>query len=190
MMMMMALATKAVATVGAGVSAVGGAVSAAGGAVAAGGKALSIARGAVTGLQAFSQFSAARAERNQLHRQALNEEFLGRQEAIEARNRVTSLNKEFLDTVGQQRIAFAANGIDLGSGSVRAARRNAADEADRQIGDVRSNSEIRQRQRTLRARSFRRDAKRAGRQGVFDVLTTGLNHAIGSATRKAKKKGP
>ena len=185
MMMAMAAAsslltagTAAVATVGSGVAAAGSALGLSGAATAGVSSALKVAQGVGTAFQAFSQFSGARADAAQLDRRAADERSFASDEGTAALRQVTEINKQFLNVAGQQRAAFAANGIDLGSGSVRAARGAALDEANRQIDQTVTNNDINQRRRQLRARGFNKAAKQKRKSGLFGAAGS---LAIGAA---------
>jgi len=164
-------------------SSVGGAVAtaagAAGAAATAGGTALTVAKGAATAFTAFSSFAAGRADGYQLEQRAQEERLLGQAEYTEARQKVTSLNREFLNIAGQQRLSFAANGVDLGSGSVAASRRQSLRETDRQINNQLDNAGIRKRQRDMRAKGYSRAAGQKRKSGLFGAIGKVGEFAIG-----------
>jgi len=179
MMMATALLTSVVGAAGSAATAIGGAISSgvgaigsAAGSITGGGiSALDAARGGVTALQAYSTFSAGRADANQLEQRALDEKMMASNEFVASRNRQTEIGRQFLDVSGQQKVAFAANGIDLGSGSVQQARRISLEESNRQANDEKNQSATNDRVRLLRARALRKRAKKTRKAGIFGAIT-------------------
>jgi len=155
----------------------------AGGAAASGAAAavppLAIAQAANSAFSAFAEYGSKRQSSYQLEQAAQEERLLASAEGSAALRRVTTLKHEFLDVAGQQRVAFAANGIDLGSGSVKSARAQSVKETDRQINDQLNANDLQQIQRRSRAKQFKKQARDARRAGFFGLAkNVGLGPAL------------
>lgn len=165
----------------AGGAAAGAAV--AGGAAAASGgiSALTVAAGALTAFTAFTQLSAGRADAYELERRAQEERMIDMTEQTQARRDITALNREFLYVAGQQKVAFANSGFDLGSGSVGASRRQSLEETDRQIGDRAAQMSLQSRLRDGRANGLRGQAKQRRKAGLFGAIGNIGSFLVGQA---------
>lgn len=153
-------------------SAVSGAAGKAGSSDAFSGKTLGGASRGLSALGSIMEFAGARQQAASLDQSARDEQMAGRQEFIQASERVTAIDDEYNKLVGQQLVAASAMGIDAGSGSVIAARNAARDDADRERGIIRNSAEANARLRQARALGLREAAKNA-RFG--SVLKLGLD---------------
>lgn len=157
------LSTVGSAAAGIG-TAVAGAAGAAAGAVGLGGSAaagsgvLSALRVGTSAVSALSTFAAGHAEANALRDEASNEQLNARAEFINAQEKANAITDEFNQTVAEQLAVTSASGIDVGSGSVREARRFAQSQADRQIGIARRGADLNAALRRARAASLRSQA--------------------------------
>lgn len=136
------------------------------------GKTLGGASRGLSALGSIMEFAGARQRAASLDQSARDEQMAGRQEFIQASERVTAIDDEYNKLVGQQLVAASAMGIDAGSGSVIAARNAARDDADRERGIIRNSAEANARLRQARALGLREAAKNA-RFG--SVLKLGLD---------------
>ncbi len=126
----------------------------------------------MSALGSIMEFAGARQQAASLDQSARDEAMAGRQEYIQAMERVTAIDDEYNQLVGQQLVTASAMGIDAGSGSVIAARNAARDSADRERSIIRNSAEANARLRQARALSLREAAKNA-RFG--SVLKLGLD---------------
>lgn len=152
-------------------SAFGSSAGASGGAAPSGKTLGGMSRG-MSALGSIMEFAGARQQASALDQSARDEAMAGRQEYIQAMERVTAIDDEYNQLVGQQLVTASAMGIDAGSGSVIAARNAARDSADRERSIIRNSAEANARLRQARAVSLREAAKNA-RFG--SVLKLGLD---------------
>lgn len=136
------------------------------------GKSLGGASRGLSALGSIMEFAGARQQAASLDQSSRDEQMAGRQEFIQASERVTAIDDEYNKLVGQQLVAASAMGIDAGSGSVIAARNAARDDADRERGIIRNSAEANARLRQARALGLKEAAKNA-RFG--SVLKLGLD---------------
>lgn len=136
------------------------------------GKTLGGASRGLSALGSIMEFAGARHQAASLDQSSRDEQMAGRQEFIQASERVTAIDDDYNKLVGQQLVAASAMGIDAGSGSVIAARNAARDDADRERGIIRNSAEANARLRQARALGLREAAKNA-RFG--SVLKLGLD---------------
>ena len=153
-------------------SAVGSTAGKAGSSDAFSGKTLGGASRGLSALGSIMEFAGARQQAASLDQSARDEQMAGRQEFIQASERVTAIDDAYNKLVGEQLVAASAMGIDAGSGSVIAARNAARDDADRERGIIRNSAEANARLRQARALGLREAAKNA-RFG--SVLKLGLD---------------
>lgn len=125
-------------------------------------------------LGSISEWAGARQKAAAMDQEARDERMAGRQDFIQAEQRVNAIDAEFNDLVGEQLAAASGMGIDVGSGSVVAARNRARDDADRERRIIRSSADLSAAMRRLRAANLNASAK-AGRFGA--TLKLGLDVA-------------
>lgn len=90
---------------------------------------------------------------------ARDEAMAGRAEYIQAAEKVTAIDAEYNQLVGQQLVAASSMGIDASSGSVIAAREAAQDGADRERRIIRNSAEVNAKMRHVRSLGLRQAAK-------------------------------
>lgn len=74
-----------------------------------------------------------------------------RQQEIEGRARVTQLQEDFLQTIGGQRVAFAASGVDPTRGTAARIQKQTARRSDQDVAMVKANTNISAMQTRLKA---------------------------------------
>lgn len=153
-------------------SAVAGAGSAVAGAAAAGGgtllSTLRVGTSAISALSGFAQSNAAAQAQDD---EAKNELFNVRQEFITAQQKANEIQDAFNDTIGDQLAAAASYGIDVGSGSVRAAQTAARTKADTQLQIVRNGADMNAALRRARAGALYKQASTTRIAGVVSAAT-------------------
>lgn len=112
-------------------------------------------------LGSFMEYAGARQQAASMDQSARDEARAGRQEYIQAAERVNAIDAEFNQLVGNQLVAASSMGIDAGSGSVIAARDAAQADADRERRIIRNNADTNARLRQARAIGLREAAKNA-----------------------------
>lgn len=110
-------------------------------------------------LGSLSEFAGGLQKAKGMDDQARDEWMAGRQEYIQASEKVSAIDAEFNQLVGQQLVASSAMGIDAGSGSVIAARNAAQADADRERKIIRNSAEANARLRNARSTMLREAAK-------------------------------
>jgi hypothetical protein len=115
----------------------------------------------LSALGSISEYASARQDAAALDQQARDEEMAGRQEYIQATERVAEIDDAFNRLVADQSVAAAGMGIDVGSGSVVEARRTAQAEADRERLKIRNAADANAKVRRVRALAYREGAKNA-----------------------------
>lgn len=109
-------------------------------------------------LASIMEFAGGLQKAKAMKQEAWGEELAGRQEFIVANERVNAIDAEFNRLAGDQLAAASAMGIDVGSGSVVAARDAARDDADRERRIIRNSAEANAAQRRLRAVNLKNSA--------------------------------
>lgn len=112
-------------------------------------------------LGSVMEYAGARQQAASLDQSARDEAMAGRQEYIQAAERVNAIDAEFNQLVGSQLVAASSMGIDAGSGSVIAAREAAQTDADRERRIIRNNAETNAAMRRVRSLGLRQAAKNA-----------------------------
>lgn len=112
-------------------------------------------------LGSVMEYAGARQQAASMDQSARDEAMAGRQEYIQAAERVNAIDAEFNQLVGNQLVAASSMGIDAGSGSVIAAREAAQTDADRERRIIRNNAETNAAMRRVRSLSLREAAKNA-----------------------------
>lgn len=102
--------------------------------------------------------------------EAKQHEFASRDEFIAGRETTAALKQELVRTLGNQAVAFAAGGVDLGSVSVGTAKRQAIDDAERELS-VASNQAL---SRSMQRRRAAANARARGRSAIFQSVVDGL----------------
>lgn len=115
-------------------------------------------------LSSISEWAMTRQKMAAMDQEARDERMAGRQEFIQASQKVSAIDAEHNQLVGEQLAAATGMGIDVGSGSVVAAREQAQSDADRERRIIRSNADMNAALRRLRAANLSASAK-AGRFG-------------------------
>ncbi|GAW42422.1 hypothetical protein SH203_02838 [Brevundimonas sp. SH203] len=110
-------------------------------------------------LSSLSEYAGARQQAAGLDQQGRDEAMAGRQEYIQAAQRVNAIDAEYNALVGEQLAATSAMGIDLSSGSVVAARNAAGADADRERRLIRNGADTNAKLRRVRELAFRQGAK-------------------------------
>jgi hypothetical protein len=110
-------------------------------------------------LGSISEYAAQRQQASALDQQARDEEMAGRQEYIQAAEKVSAIDDAYNRLVGDQIVTAAGMGIDVGSGSVVAARQAAQSDADRERAIIRNSAETNAKMRRVRSLAYREGAK-------------------------------
>ncbi|MGE4340272.1 MAG: hypothetical protein AB7E55_30615 [Pigmentiphaga sp.] len=144
-----------------GGSAAGGAAAAGAGitgigALQTGATLLSVVAGIGSGVAANN---AAKAEAEEI-------KFQDREEFIQGKETSTALKEELMRTVSDQTVAFAAGGVDLSSVSAQTARRQAVDDAEKELS-INSNQRL---QRSLARRRQAANVRARGRAQLFSSV--------------------
>lgn len=159
------------------------AAAAAGSAVATGSTALTVLQGGLTLAGALGSIAAGGAQANQLAGEAAQERIAARDAEIRGQEESARLKRELLDTVSKQSVAYAASGVDLGSGSVRRARRLASEDAERELGFVQNDALRASLSHQHNARMLTRRGRAARHGSVFRGLAGVGEFAAGVAQR-------
>lgn len=167
------------ATGGAGAAATAGA----GAAAAAGGlSGLTLLQGGMAAVSAIGSIGAGVAAKRQADAMAAQEEFQARDEQIDTITDQTKIKKAYSDALSKQAVQFASGGVDLGSVSVDAARRQLSDDAENEIQMSGSSGMRRSLSRRVQAGIYRQKGKSALMSGFFDALGTGFKTAVDIAS--------
>lgn len=132
--------------------------------------ALTIIQGVGTAFSALATIGAASASASQLEAAAKEEKFRARDEFIEGEREAAKLRKELALTIGRQKVAFAAGGVDLSSQGVGVAREQAIDDAENELGLAHNTAMRRGLARRRQARGY---LARAGSTMVQGFLGAG-----------------
>lgn len=143
---------------------------------------LNILSGVATAFGVLGTLSSATAQSNEATAQALETELQSGQEQLASENRATQMRRELMKVLGDNRVAAAASGVELGGGGIAAAnelknKQQAARDTsiDRQDDDYRR-ALLKARASGLRSRG--RDAMTAGLVRSFgQVASFGLDVA-------------
>lgn len=128
----------------------------------------------VSALSSIFEYAGGMQRASAIDQEARDEAMDGRQEYIVANEKVNAIDADYNRLVGEQLAAASAMGIDVGSGSVVAARDAARDDADRERRIIRNSADANARLRKVRALNLRGAAKNA-RLGA--ALTLGVDIA-------------
>lgn len=169
-----------------GQSATAGAAGAGAGAAAAsvsGSTALSVLQGGLTVVGVLGGLASAGATASQLEDEAAYERLRAGDAQIEGEREAARLNRELLATVSNQTVAYAAGGVDLGSGSVQAARRRASKDAERELAVAENDALRASLAHQHNARTLSRRARSVRRGSVFTALQQGAGLGLDIAQR-------
>lgn len=123
------------------------------------GKTFGNASRGVSVLSSLMEYAGARQQASANDQSARDEDMAGRQEYIQAAQRVNAIDADYNALVGDQLAATSAMGIDLSSGSVIAARQSAQADADRERRTIRNGADVNAKLRRVRSLAFREGAK-------------------------------
>lgn len=123
----------------------------------------------VSVLSSISEFAEGRQKAAALDQEARSEMLASRQEYIVADQRVNEIDAEYNRLIGEQLATAGAYGIDIGSGSVVAAREAVRDEADGERRRLRQSADTNAKLRRSRSILLRGQAKTARAQGVLKL---------------------
>lgn len=141
----------------------------------------SILQGTLTAFKAAASIGQGMAARNEARIEELGAAAQASREKIAADDEATRISRALAETIGEQSIAYAAAGIDLGSGTPAQARAEAQKRANEDLSINRSNRNAKVaawNQRALAARSRGRSAMMAGfMNGGADIAGFGLDLA-------------
>lgn len=115
----------------------------------------------VSALSSLMEYAGARQRAGAMDQEARDERLAARQEYVTAAERVNAIDAEFNGLVTAQQRAAADMGLDVGSGSVVAARNETRDAADRERRIIRNSADLNAAQRRLRSLTLRNAAKNA-----------------------------
>lgn len=161
------------------------ATTAATGAAAAGSSALSILQGVASAVAAIGAIGSGMSAAAASEDAAVQTEAEAGQEQLQATQRQNSMRRELLAIMGQNDVAFAAGGVEVGGGGgiAEQARAQARKDAATEIGIDRDQDEYRRAQLKVRARNLRRRGGEQMMAGFGQALGIGLNFGIDQAER-------
>jgi hypothetical protein len=163
---------------GAAAAAAGGATTAAATTAASGLSLSTILQGTATVLGIVSAIGAGNAEAEALELQAQDAEAEKPLETLQGIERRSSIKRAFADAIGAQDVAYAASGVDLSFGTARAARTDAAREADLALDTATGTEQTRIARLSERAAGYRRAAKQAKRGGYLNAALGGIDTGL------------
>lgn len=146
------------------------ATGAAAGAASVGSGALTLLQGAGTVFSALTTIGSGAAAAVQGESEKLQQDFAAKDEFIQGRETSAALKSELAKTIGNQAVAFAAGGVDLGSVSVGTAKAQATKDAESELS-INSNTAL------IREMQRRRAGRMAQMQG--NAAFTGSLFAAG-----------
>lgn len=155
-----------------GIAAAGSAATAAGGLSST---ILSILSGTASVVGILGTLAGARSEQNAMEGQALETELQAGQEQLQSTNRQTALRRQLYQVLGENRVAAAASGIELGAnGLAGAEERRQQQLATGDLTIERQDDEMRRAMLKARANGLRARGR--------DAMTAGLFRSFGQAT--------
>jgi hypothetical protein len=164
----------------------GGTAAATAGAATAGGIGSSVLSGlqlASGVLGAVGSIGAGYAAKREAEAQAAEAEFASREEFIQSKETSSVLKAELARTVANQTVSFAASGVDLKSVSVEQAKKQAVDDAERELGLSGNEAIGRSLARRRQARSLRERGSNAVFQGFVGATQRLANTGMDLAAR-------
>ncbi|MGE0212291.1 MAG: hypothetical protein AB7S41_11400 [Parvibaculaceae bacterium] len=171
-------------TAGGTAAAAGAAGAAAAGTAAAGSTALTILQGVGTAFSALSLIGAGRSERARYEGEAAEARLKGREEYIAGVEESAKLKRELAYTLSEQKVQFAAAGVDLGSVSVSTARSQAIADAERELGYAQNDALRANLARQRQARNLKALGRSAETQGWL-----GAGQKIANFAAEAYERG-
>lgn len=143
--------------------------------------ALGAARFGTSALSALSGFAMSRYNANALDDEAANERLAARGDYLQAQQKTNAINLSFNKVIGAQLADASAGGIDVGSGSVQEAGRQAEQQRDRVVRTAQSGAQIDANLRTARASMLANSASITRTTGILggiaDIAKAGLGFA-------------
>jgi|GEM_PF-1811966 hypothetical protein len=171
------------ATATAGVAATT-ATTAAAGIGAASSSALSILQGVATAVSALGAIGGGLSAANASNEAATATELQAGQEQLASEQRSLTMKRELMKVLGENDVAFAAAGIDVGSGGIaEQTRTRAKQDAATDININRSQDEYRRALMQARARGLRRRGGEQVFSGLLSAVGTGVNYGMDLAGR-------
>lgn len=133
----------------------------------------------VSALASLMEYAGVRQRASAMDQEARDEQLAARQEYVTAAEKVNAIDAEFNALVGGGMRAAADMGLDVGSGSVVAARDEVRDAAQRERRIIRNSAELNAAQRRLRSLTLRNAAKNARIGGAIGLATSLGATAVG-----------
>jgi len=171
------------ASLGGGLAAT--ATATAGGAAAASSSALSILQGVASAIAAIGAVGTGISAMAASEEAADQTELQAGQEKVQATQRQTQMKRELLRILGENDVAFAAGGVDVGAGGgiAEQARASARKEAATEINIDRDNDEYRRALLRVRSRGLRRRGGEQLLSGFGQAAGIGLDYRIDQIER-------
>lgn len=142
---------------------------------------LSDFRAGTSAISAMSSYAMSQSQAQAMNMEATDEDLAARGEYVTAQQKSNEINRQFNRVRGAQLADASAMGVDIGSGSVIEAGRQAQQSADRQTLAVQTTAQINAQQRLSRAAMLRQSASQTSAAGgltaVADIAKTALQFA-------------
>jgi hypothetical protein len=142
---------------------------------------LGAARFGTSAVSALSGFALANAQANALDEEAGNETIAARGDYVQAQQKNNQINQAFNQVIGRQLATASAGGVDIGSGSVIEAGRQAEQQRDRVVTANLTGAQTDAAMRTAQAQMLAQSAsvtRTAGLLGgIAEVAKAGLSWA-------------
>ena len=159
---------------------------AAAGAAGAGASALSALQLAGGVFSAIATIGSGVAANEQGKAAAAEHEFQAREEFIEGKETSAALRAELAKTIGNQAVAFAAGGVNLGSFSVQQAKTQAVDDAEREL-TLTSNQAL---AASMARKRAARNARAQGRSALFSSIFQAGGQFAGTMIQRSQRGVP
>lgn len=131
---------------------------------------LSILQGITTGASMLSSVVGGLSSFASSREQGMAAELSGEQSVLESEQRVLRLRRDMLKKQGDAKVAFAASGVDISSGTARAIDDDLTSQVDYETSIERANQNARRASAKARAAGYRR-------RGTTALITSGLKAA-------------
>ncbi len=141
-------------------------------------------RGGSSVLSALTTFGQGQSTKFALKSEAYQQRLAASNEYTQANQTSNNLMRQYQQVTGAQLTTAAAEGIDIGSGSVQAAGLRAAQQMDRQVQTVRGTANMNAQLRLARAAALTTQANAAGVLGIISGISK-----IGTAAAQAFAAG-
>lgn len=138
-----------------------------------GSTALGVMKGVATAGSLLAGLGASNAQAQAYKDQAAQAQIQKTSEQAQGVQRTTAMKKELLRVVGENDVAFAAAGIDVGSGMAAEAESDAVDDASREISIDRATTDARMSMLDAQSRAYRRMAKSTRSGGLLKFAMGG-----------------